>query len=328
MEESGGRRAPRSTGYGLVSHYHVYGHYLGWTCSLIAAGELLAKYPVHDVYSWSDEDPWDEWLGRRRLTRTDGLWLSDGVDPTPLETQVNLLEKDSKGLVLRSDKLTLLQLVGINGALGRELIVEGNWKSSDGIDVSVSSALIKQELATRAAARLAKTTPFHAWLPTLESDDGDEVIERSDGKEYEAWIVTPSVELRLDEDDPLGVRSAMLRPYFREEISTLGGLTTADPFGRSWTDPSGKVVARSQAWGWKDKYDEDSAQGQRLVCSLGFLKTVLTRRKRSLVLLIKIQQYKKDARGGEGKFATSTAVVIVQSSLRHSFIAGPSNRVI
>lgn len=329
MYESGGRSAPRSRGYGLVSHYHVYGQYLGWTCILLAAGDFLAKYAVHDAYSSYEADPWKEWLGRRCLTREDGLWLSDGMDPTPLETQVNLLEKDDKGLVLTGNKAKLLGLAGIDGALGNELIVEGNWKSSDGIDVSVSSALVPARTAKAFAAKLAKTEPFHAWLPTLDAQGSADEYERSDRNDCEAWIVTPSTEVRLDEDDPLGARSAMRRPYFKKEINALGSLTTTDPFNRRWLDSEGKVVAHAEAWGREIKYLEDGSQtGERLVCSSGFLAKILAAKKASLVLLINILQYKNDTRKGDGHFINSSAVVLIASTLDLTFIAGPTNQVL
>ncbi len=329
MYESGGRSAPRSRGYGLVSHYHVYGQYLGWTCILFAAGDFLAKYAVHDAYSSSETDPWKEWLGRRCLTRSDGLWLSDGMDATPLETQVNLLEKDDKGLVLTGDKAKLLRLAGIDATLGNELIVEGNWKSSDGIDVSVSSVLVPARAAKAFAAKLAETEPFHAWLPTLDAQGSADEYERSDRKDCEAWIVTPSPEVQLDEDDPLGARSAMRRPYFKKEINALGSLTTTDPFMRWWTDSEGAVVAHAEAWGREIKYREDGSQtGERLSCSSGFLEKVLGAKKASLVVLIKIQQYKKDTPKGEGPFVNSSAVALITSTLGLTFIAGPTNRVL
>ncbi len=329
MYQSGGRSAPRSRGYGLVSHYHVYGQYLGWTCILFAAGDFLAKYSVHNIYSSFDEDPWEEWLGRRCLTRSDGLWLSDGIDPTPLETQVNLLEKDDKGLVLTGDKAKLLRLAGIDGTLGDELIVEGNWKSSDGIDVSVSSALVPARAAKTFAAKLAKTEPFHAWLPTVDAHGSADEYERNDRKDCEAWIVTPSTEVRLDEDDPLGTRSAVRRPYFKREINALGSLTTTDPFNRRWVDSQGTVVGHAEAWGQEDKHGEDGSQtGERLLCSSRFLEKVLGAKKASLVVLIKIQQYRKDMPKGEGHFVNSSAVALIASTLGLTFIAGPTNRVL
>lgn len=329
MYESGGRSAPRSRGYGLVSHYHVYGQYLGWTCILFAAGDFLAKYPVHDAYSSYEGDPWTEWLGRRCLTRADGLWLSDGVDPTPLETQVNLLEKDDKGLVLTGNKAKLLRLAGIDGALGSDLIVEGNWKSSDGIDVSVSSALAPARAAKAFAAKLAKTEPFHAWLPTLDAQGSADEYERNAREDCEAWIVTPSTDLHLDEDDPLGARSSMRRPYFKKEVNALASLTTADPFKRRWLDSQGTVVAHAEAWGREDKNSEDGSQmGERLVCSSGLLAKVLAAKKASLVLLINIQQYKKEARNSEGHFINSSTVVVITSTLDLKSIAGLTNRVL
>jgi hypothetical protein len=329
MYESGGRSIPQSRGYGLSSDYHIYGQYLGWTCIFFAAGDLLGNYATHDVYSSSCEDPWNEWLGRRCLTRSDGLWLSDGVDPTPLETQVNLLEKDDKGLVLTGDKAKLLLLAGIDGTLGDELIVEGNWKSSDSIDVSVSSALVPDLSAKTFAGSLANTEAFHAWLPTISAQGGTDEYDSNDREDCEAWIVTPSTEVRLDEDDPLGARSAVRRPYFKKEVKALGSLTSTDPFNRRWLGAEGTIVAHAEAWGEEDTHGENSSQtGERLFCSSEFLEKVLRAKKASLVVLIKIQQYTEDAPRSEGHFANTSAVALITSTLGLTFIAGPINQVL
>jgi hypothetical protein len=209
------------------------------------------------------------------------------------------------------------------------LIVEGNWKSSDGIDVSVSSALVAARAAKAFAVKLAKTEPFHAWLPTLDAQGSADEYERSDRTDCEAWIVTPSTEVRLDEDDPLGAHSAMRRPYFRKEINALASLTTTDPFNRRWIDSEGTVVAHTEAWGREDKNREDGSQtGERLVCSSGFLEKILGAKKASLVVLTKIQQYNKDTPKGEGHFVNSSAVALIASTLGLTFIAGPTNRVL
>jgi hypothetical protein len=64
----------------------------------LAAGQFLRKYPVTNRSY--DDDPWPNWLNREMLTRADGLWLADGIDATPLDTQINLLEEGETGLVI------------------------------------------------------------------------------------------------------------------------------------------------------------------------------------------------------------------------------------
>lgn len=324
MYESGGRSVRGSRGYGLVSHYHVYGQYLGWSCICFVAADLLAKHPVHEAYS--EEDSWTDWLKRRLLTRSDGLWLSDGMDSTPLETQVNLVEKDDKGLVLTGNKEKLLQLAGIGKKLGKELIVKGNWKSADGINVFISSALIPERDAEGFATELAKTKPFHAWLPTLDACDGSDEYERNEKDGCEAWIVCPSPETRLDEDDPLGAHSAMRRPYLKKEIRALYSLISTDAFNRRWVTPEGVAVAHAEAWGREYKYRENGSQtGERLACTSEFLGKVLATKKTSLVLLINVQRYNEKTHKGHGFFTNSSTVVVINPALRMKYFPGLVN---
>jgi hypothetical protein len=121
----------------------------------------------------------------------------------------------------------------------------------------------------------------------------------------------------------------MRRPYFKKEINALGSLTSTDPFNRRWIDSEGAVVAHAEAWGREFKHREDGSQtGERLACSSEFLAKILAAKKASLVLLINIQRYKADTRKGEGHFTNSTAVVVITSKLRLTYIAGPANQVL
>ena len=129
MYETGGRESQ----YGRTSHvmtdrFHGYGQQLGWHVLFLAAGQLLASFPVADDYDYWYDDPWHEWLGRYLLTRDDGRWLSDGTDRTPLDIQEILLEPMKKGLAVTGDQVKILSLVGISGdRLGKDLVVEGRW---------------------------------------------------------------------------------------------------------------------------------------------------------------------------------------------------------
>lgn len=90
MYESGGREPQHGRmRHGITSKFHSYGQQLGWHALFLAAGQLLASFPITED-SWHD-DTWSEWLGRSLLTRGDSLWLSDGTDRTPLDTREILL---------------------------------------------------------------------------------------------------------------------------------------------------------------------------------------------------------------------------------------------
>jgi hypothetical protein len=113
------------------------------------------------------------------------------------------------------------------------------------------------------------------------------------------------------------------------EINALGSLTSTEPLNRRWVDSEGTTVAHAEDWCREDKLGEDgSLTGVRLLCSSVFLERVLGAKEASLVVLIKIQQYKKNARKGEGHFVNSSAVALITSTLGLTFIAGPTNQAL
>jgi hypothetical protein len=56
------------------------------------------------------------------LTRNDDLWLADGVDGTPADTQVNLLEKCEKELGITGTKLRLMSLASLDPSIGDKFV--------------------------------------------------------------------------------------------------------------------------------------------------------------------------------------------------------------
>jgi NACHT domain len=302
MYASGGR----STSYtgrmnGMTSHYHLYGQQLGWNCLCLAAGEFLAKYPVTDDFY--HDDPWPDWLSRRVLTRKDGLWLADGIDPPPLQTQINLLEKGDKGLVITGDKGKLLALVGIHSHINDEFVVEGDWSSPDSIGVHISSALVSTRKSRTLATQLLTDEPFFVWLPVYEKYGNEDEYQRNEKENYEAWVVRPTGQIELDEDDPIGASSAMSRPHFTKAINALQSLKSADCFNRAWLNSDGECMAHAEGWRRIVPYREDGSRtGQRLVCSASFLRHVLAARRADLLLLIKLERYEKGVGNRDSHF--------------------------
>ncbi|HSL02569.1 MAG TPA: hypothetical protein VK901_03405 [Nitrospiraceae bacterium] len=266
MYGSGGRSIRhRNRIIGMTSRYHVYGQQLGWHALYLVAGEFLAKYPIVQR-PYDDDDSWREWLRRELLTRNDGLWLADGVDRPPVDAQVNLYEKGEKGLVLTGDKAKLLGLLKIGSSIANELVVDGDWRSADGIGIHIASALIPPQHAEKLALELSQEDPFQAWLPQAEGYNGGDEYSRSEKEPFKPWIVRPSIEARLDETDPLGVTSAVRRLYFTKAVNAIGSLRALDPFRRTWADSKGRVAARSEAWGRNPAHDEEeSISAERLV---------------------------------------------------------------
>jgi len=113
------------------------------------------------------------------LTRSDGLWLADGIDRPPLDAQTNLYEKGETGLVITGNKKKLLALLGIQSSSDGDLVVGGYWYSNDNVEIRVGSVLVPTRQAKQLARSLGKEDPFHVWLPRIEEyEDGEEFLTR------------------------------------------------------------------------------------------------------------------------------------------------------
>lgn len=326
--DKGGREIRTSQrSVALPSGMHGYGHYLAWHAIYMAAGTLLKTHPVSR--DWDDGDLWREWLESNLLTRSDGLWLSDGMDHAPLDTKQNVMEKGERGLVLTGDRDKLLSIVGIqSGTLADGLVVEGDWKSHDGVNVHVSSALVPTRQAKSRAKELIEEEGFFVWLPTFDYDNQEEhYINRKEG--FKPWIVTPSrVETELEEYDPLSVIEVERRPHFAPRYAKAFSISSGDSFNRTLRMPRRKLVARTQAWGYRMPYEEGGSAGVRLIVKSEFLEKLLSAFGFDLLILIKLHRY--DSRGvgyDRGKFTDTVAVLHVNKDLKLKYLTGAVNQV-
>jgi hypothetical protein len=329
MYEKAGRETfYRRGGVGLTSSFHVYGQYIAWHALRFAAARLLSQYPVTE--DWHYGTPWSEWLAYRLLTRRDGLWLSDGMDRPPLRIKVNVLEKGKEGLVLTGDRDKLMCLVGMDDRkIVNGLVVEGDWRSPDGVGVNISSALVPARKGRNLAKQLLEEDASSIWLPILNYDDDESERFRTEKHEYKPWIITPSTEGgRIDAYDPLSVISVERRPRFTASIADEYSLKPGDAFQRSWQTPHRKVVATTDAWGYEIPYEEGSETGVRLVCKTDFLREVLEWRKAALVLLMKLSRYEEGhGRYGDSKFSHTVAILRIKKDLKFENYAGAVNQV-
>ena len=329
MYETGGRESQ----YGRTSHvmtdrFHGYGQQLGWHALFLAAGQLLASFPVTDDYDYWYDDPWHEWFGRCLLTRNDGLWHSDGTDRTPLDTQQILLEPRKKGRAVTGDPTKILSLVGISeDRLGKELVVEGRWHSADDIRVEVRSALVSPKQAPQLARKLIREDPMTVWLPVYHDSEEDNEYFYNEKKSYAPWIVCPSRESHLDKYDPYGVSVANERPRLASTFATLCKLTREDPFGREWHNDRGTLCLHAQAWGrGEEDHEKGPYPGLRLFCRRNVLKKILVTHDQNLLVLIKLQHYEKQYQG-ESRYTHSVGVALISKSLDVSYFKGRVNHL-
>lgn len=327
MYEDGGRESRGQNSHGITTRFHGYGQQLGWHALFIAAGKLLVAHPVTDDWSYED-DPWGEWVGRYVLTRKDGLWLSDGTGRTPDDASVRLLESKKKGLAITGDQKKILGLAGVDieKGVGKELIVQGRWYSSDGVEIGISSALVPPKKGEHFARKLIHEKPMWAWVPTFQGREHDDENLRSDKKDYYPWIVCPSGEAVLDEHDPYGVSVANFRPTLAQEYSEFCKLTRQDAFGCFWNNNSGSLSLRAQAWGRNESNREDGPHpGLRLLCTSSVLKKVLSNYDRELLLLFKLLRYERETYRSSGRFSHSIGVLVIDKSLNVKYFKGRVN---
>ncbi len=328
MYESGGREVPYNRrSDDIDSESHTLGQQIGYHALFRAAAHFLNKYPItEDSYY---DDPWEDWLGRYKCTRDDGLWLSDGTDRTPLDIHEFLLERNGKELGITGDKEKLLKLLNIQASLKKQVVIQGRWKSADGITVKVSSALVSRKKSNRVIKGLIDQDPINVWLPSYSSDEyGDGEYFRDDDQECDPWVVSSSGEARLDEYDPYGVIEANNRYRMSSEINNLLDLKQIDEFGRTWVDNKNILRISSQAWGRRNKYHEDGDKtGSRLLISKFSLKKVLEKLDKELVLLVDLERYEKSGYQRDSRFSHTIAVVHVTQDLEYDYFQGKVNHI-
>lgn len=332
MYDDGGRDIRRDRSGEMDFRSHPYGYYLGWHAIQLTAGELLTKYPISGDDSYHD-DPWNSWFGDFELTRKDGLWLSDGADRYPLDVRTHLMETRKKDLAITGNKGKLLNVLGITeSGISDSIVINGSWKSIDGLNVHVTSAIVDPAESLSLATKLVKTKAFDAWLPTLEEyeEDGEFDRRQDENNDYIPWIVSPSSEAKLDKNDPYGVSNAASRLRLRKEIITVFDLTKGDAFGRTWIDKREQVVIKAEAWGHPTKHQDDREVNSRLIATSKFLKRLLKSMGSELILLVNLERYEESQRHDNkpSKFSNTTAVVLLNKNLEFEYFKGPVNQVL
>ena len=325
MYEDGGRESRRRSAHEMTTRFQGYGQQLGWHALFIVAGKLLSTHPVTDD-RWYD--PWEEWLGCYKLTREDGLWLSDGTDRTPGDASVRLLVSKNKGLAITGDQKKIMELAGldIKSGVSKELIIQGRWYSSDGVRIRLSSALVSPKKAVQFARKLIREKPILVWVPTFRSGENDEEYLDSNMNGYSPWVVCHSGESRLDEHDPYGVSVANLRPRLAQEYLEFCKLIKQDAFGRSWNNSRGTLSLRTQAWGRDGTNREDGPHpGLRLLCKSSALKKVLTKYDKELLLLFDLQRYERETYRSRGRYSHSIGVARIDKALNVEYFKGRVN---
>jgi len=331
MHDFGGRPRPGND-YGFYSGtgdgFHSYGSYLARHALALTGGALLLERPVvGDSY---ENAPWEDWLSRYSPTRSDGLWLWDGTRQYPSYTLHDLLRgnaQDQSKDVPTTDGEFIRSLAGVSATntISEHLIVDADWNSPDKVDVAITSVLTARAESRTVALAVATATPFQAWLPALEEheeEEDDPRLGRVDMSPCEPWVTNRSAEIKLDDRDGFGAKSAVHRSRPSKHIIDMFGLTSNDVWSETWNDEDGRIAFRSIAFGsrWGTGEREVWDQGKALSCDRSFLARMLTALNRDLVLLVKLQHFRErpayeSASGSFDTFSHSIVVVTVAPSL-------------
>lgn len=309
MYDYAGRRKPgEDYREGTKDRLHSYGMYLAWHAIALTAGEFFLERPVARVESY--EDSWDDFLSKYRVTRRDGLWLSDGTDPYPprAREQLEAETESSKERKPIADQAMLLKLAGIDETrmLGADFIASGNWSSPDSIRVDISTALVPTDKVQGAALAVGTSPEFHMYLPTAqayenEDEEDDDSYRHRDNAPCQEWIGRRDAYAKLDEYDLFGSVAAIRRDRLTMAMNKAHRLTSNDPWSAAWNSPRDEIAYTAEAWGVHQGEGQSARaeDGNTVTCRTDFLLDVLKKSACSLLMLIKLELFIERSRSSD-----------------------------
>jgi hypothetical protein len=302
----------RTDSWSAPSHDR-FGGYLAWHALMLTTGELLRTNRVVDFFSYR-EDPWKEWLIEHVVSGPEGLWSSDGTDPFPFDVNRSYPSTECDEDGVPNDLRVLGSIANLTAdlQLGKNLVVDGHWRSNEKIEFSVQSVIVAECEAFNVGLAAILSRPYFRYLP--RADNHSYNAESAIAKLVRTWIVEDSSSLKLDRHDPYCASTALGRPRPTEEIVNETGLKLDDPFKRKWSQENGQSVFEGQAWGSKrgeGRYETED-EGRRLLCNTNFLKDFLAKGASQLVLLVHAQKYLEKPRSeGVDSFRVESLLAIV-----------------
>lgn len=288
---------------GYIPDKFRYGGYLAWHGLQLAAGELLRERPC-TAAAWDGErDAWTQFLAQSGVSRTDGFWLSEWSDLTPLDVNVELAmpERDSGRFYDHASDQLLAPIVGLVENRD-QFLVAGAWETADGTDLSVMTVLAPDRIARAALFAGMLVEPFFRGLPNNE--DECEVDFGKTAKEVRiAFEKDHFYDRALDRFDPYASLTAQERTRPAEWLQDTEQLVRSDAAGRQWAK-AGVSVLVAEAWGGPcGRLDRKGDRGERLWADRAWLSQYLSENDLVLAGIIRAQRYKqRDPGEAEGSF--------------------------
>jgi len=332
--QSDGRRElwnSGSYGHWATSHDHGsyprvddYSFYYSYHAFFSVAAQLLKSLPVVRRIGgyWEDHaDPWHEWFSRHLLTRSDGRWLADRRDPTPLKRREWITERDRKDWLWSVRSEDFLDCITRQTSLSDSLCVAGSWLDYDNYSVetiSVSSALVNHEAAkSLATAMRTREHSYSCRLPCFK--DSDEEVKRPPF-ELLGWIVDhDSGDTRLDAFDP-HAREIHYPPLeIGNSFVTLLDLTP-DFEKFFWHQGNEREpLLRSETWSEEKRWrrgerEEAFRHGVRLCASIKLLKQLCVTTGKDLIIEVQISRREEHSRDSAYGYLEPSHKVFIFSS--------------
>lgn len=283
-----GNGSRTSTDHGSQPSVDRLSFYLTYHAMFCVAGEMLAKMPTTAHRRWpSDPDRWPTWLEGHRVTRRDNLWLSDGRSFAPLE-----LRRWQRARPADSDRAwrwsVLAQdfdeVLGLSGRLRPVSIpVWGDWevgRFSLREEVGVKSALVSPKTSLALLGSLQTAEDFTDFRIPHERDDYESDVPSF---ELTGWVAPPpETDRGLDRFDPFAEQMRWPPHGPGRLVRRLWRLRKNDD-GRSWLYGE-RPVFTSAMWSIGGRRDEFSNSGFRVTSDRRFIRDVLKRLQKDLIL--------------------------------------------
>ena len=266
--------------------------YYSYHSFLITAGRLLREVPVIRRKNGYEEDPWEDWLRRHFLTRTDGHWLADRRDPSPTKQRSWTTCSRDDNWRWSVGSHDFMDVLHHQSPYPESLCLEGRWTECEGARIEriyISSAFVTPETADALANSLRECwSPMDYRLPSYEDE-----VEKFNETPFEliGWIHREDgKDKRLDGFDPYA-REISYPPYQigASFAAALGAIPDYEK--REWCRPSSQVpLFTSELWSEKilDDRDEVYREGERIFGKINELTRLCSKLKKELLFSVEI----------------------------------------
>lgn len=264
--------------------------YQAYHAMMLIAGQLLETKPIRHCVD-DDENPFDDWLKGRLLTREDDRWLADRRTPEILKITPSRSDQYDASWCWQVDRQYFDDQLTTDDGM---TVVWGDWTTTETINgerVSVQSVLVHSRCAPALlAAMQTSPDPGKIYLPCADLLHYEERIDDPELNMF-GWVNTQSDALSLDEYDPWAGRIDSPGPHPCQKVLDILN-PVIDHDARSWTLRDGGKL-RSEIWSRDTGYGEkrDFLTGCRLSADEKFIHALLNAHPdMSLIICVNIRR--------------------------------------